>query len=190
MNRIVLGAVAALLFVSAGLFWWQGRAELERGAPPPDISGTGAPGEGPVELPSADPHGRGPGLPGGGKRVVSKAEVRFHRYDRNRDGQITRTEMLGTRVKSFQKLDVNHDNLLTFEEWAVKTANRFRDIDRNGDGMISRTELDGWYGAKDATKDAAKAGKTLLTRCSCQGEATAARRGKPAGSDDDGEPAD
>jgi hypothetical protein len=32
MNRIAVGAVSALLLASAGFFWWQGRAELERGA--------------------------------------------------------------------------------------------------------------------------------------------------------------
>ena len=26
MNRTVLGALGALLFVAAGMFWWQGRA--------------------------------------------------------------------------------------------------------------------------------------------------------------------
>ena len=35
MNRVVLGAVSALLLAAAGLFWWQGRAEVEQGAPPP-----------------------------------------------------------------------------------------------------------------------------------------------------------
>jgi hypothetical protein len=39
MNRIALGAVSALLLAGAGFFWWQGRAEVERGAPPPDLSG-------------------------------------------------------------------------------------------------------------------------------------------------------
>jgi hypothetical protein len=49
--------------------------------------------------------------------------------------------MLSTRVKAFQKLDTNHDNLLTFEEWAVKTSERFKAVDRDGDGIISRDEL-------------------------------------------------
>ena len=39
MNRIVVGAFTALLFVAAGLFWWQGRAEMQSAAPPPIISG-------------------------------------------------------------------------------------------------------------------------------------------------------
>ena len=35
MNRIVLGGLIALALTGLGLFWWQGRAEVERGAPPP-----------------------------------------------------------------------------------------------------------------------------------------------------------
>lgn len=189
MNRVALGAVGALLLVSAGLFWWQGRAELERGAPPPDISGTGAPSDVAIALPSADPHGRGPGLPGAAKRLQSKEEKRFTRFDKNRDGQIGRAEMLSTRVKAFQKIDLNHDNLLTFEEWAVKTSNRFKEIDRNGDGIVSRQELDAYYTAKDADK----ASKSREPSCSCTGDKPAPHASKGKGHDgsaDDGEPAD
>lgn len=186
MNRIAVGAFAALLLVSAGLFWWQGRAAIERGAPPPDLSGPGATGEPPIELPSAGAHGRGAALPGAKKAVLSKEERRFNRYDRNRDGSVSRTEMLSTRVKAFQKLDVNHDNLLSFEEWAVRTSDRFRQIDRNGDGVASRTELDAYYAARDG----AKAARAKQPKCSC-GEGAAVRPGrKGIPLDDEGEPAD
>lgn len=183
MNRVVLGAVAALLLAAAGFFWWQGRAALEKGAPPPDLAQTGAQ---PLDLPSADPHGRGPALPTAVKKTMSKEEKRFNRYDRNRDGTINRNEMLSTRVKAFQKLDANHDNLLSFEEWAVKTANRFKEIDRNGDGIITRDELNAYYAAQDARKaerDARKAAE-----CACAGPGTKPAkppRGKPGADDED-----
>ena len=35
MNRILLGGLVALALVGLGAFWWQGRAQIERGAPPP-----------------------------------------------------------------------------------------------------------------------------------------------------------
>jgi len=187
MKRVAMGAVGTLLLASAGVFWWQGRAEVERGAPPPDIAGSGVPGE-EVVLPSAAPHRRGAGLPGSAKAVQSREQKRFARLDRNRNGQIERNEMLATRVKAFQKLDTNRDNLLSFEEWAVKTANRFKQIDRNGDGIVTRVELDAWYAAKDA-KAAARKGSA---RCSCGSDRPAAKgkaSGRPA-SDDDGDPAD
>ncbi|MDE1914516.1 MAG: EF-hand domain-containing protein [Sphingomonadales bacterium] len=165
MNRIALGAVSALLLASAGFFWWQGRAEVERGAPPPDLS---ASGDGVLELPQADPTGSGPSLPGDKTKHAPRQtteERRFNRFDRNRDGRITRTEMLSTRVKAFQKLDTNHDNLLTFEEWAVRTSNRFKAVDRDGDGIVSREELAAFYVAQEAAK--AQRAKAKAALCSC-----------------------
>ena len=185
MNRIILGAVGALLLAAVGLFWWQGRAQLEKGAPPPDISASRA-ASGPVELPTAGAHGRGPGLPGAGKATQTTEQKRFNRFDKNHDGRITRNEMLSTRVAAFKKLDVNHDNLLTFEEWAVKTANRFKEVDRNGDGIITRDELDAYYAAQDAKK--AERAKERAGRCACapDGPAGKARAtGKPPADDDE-----
>ncbi len=137
MNRMVLGAVAALLMAGAGLFWWQGRAATESGAPPPDLAEeVAAPGA----LPSADINGqRGPAPPEASE--LSREQRRFARIDRDFDGRITRNEMLSIRTRDFRKLDVDGNNLLTFEEWAVRTANRFKAADRNGDVILSRDEF-------------------------------------------------
>lgn len=138
MNRMVLGGVAALLFVAAGLFWWQGRAETESGAPPPDV----APVEGtaPGPLPSADACGmRGPAPPEASE--MTREQRRFNRLDRDGDARITRIEMMSTRTNDFRKLDTDGNNLLTFEEWAVATGNRFRAADANGDNWLTREEF-------------------------------------------------
>jgi hypothetical protein len=130
LNRIVLGALAALLFVSAGLFWLQGRAEVERGAPPPLPA---APAKGaPDVLPTADTAGlRGPAPPQA--IALSNEQRRFSRYDRDSDGRVTRHELLSTRTAAFRKLDKDGNNLLTFEEWAATTVDKFAqaDADRN-----------------------------------------------------------
>ncbi|MDD3799167.1 MAG: hypothetical protein PHE36_08325 [Novosphingobium sp.] len=138
MNRIVLGAIAALGLAGIGMFWWQGRAEIEKSAPPPPVLA----GEAPVDdaLPVADVSGmQGPAPPEASE--LTREQQRFFRYDRNRDWRITRNEMLATRADAFRKLDVDGNNLLTFEEWAVATSNRFRAADANGDGELSPGEF-------------------------------------------------
>lgn len=181
MNRIVLGAAGALLLVGAGLFWWQGRAETERGAALPAAI-SAAPGDG--ALPEAD----GAGLRGAAPPAldeVTREQRRFDRLDRNRDAKITRVEMLGPRVAAFRKLDTDHNNLLSFEEWAVKTSDRFRGADRNGDQALSREEF-------ATTKP--KPAKQPACRCTPIRQTTAHRARltlPPAESDpDDGEPAE
>ena len=137
MNRIVLGAVVALALVGLGAFWWQGRAEIERGAPPPQ----------PVEAPAAEAEippsdagdAVGPAPPEATE--LTKEQRRFFRYDRNRDWRITRTEMLSTRSDGFRKLDKDGNNLLTFEEWAVATSDRFAGADANRNGLLTRAEF-------------------------------------------------
>ena len=135
MNRVVLGALAALVLVGIGLFWLQGRAQVEKGAPPPT-----APTARPTGLPSASLAGlSGPALPKASE--LTREQQRFFRYDRNRDLEITRNEMLSTRVDDFRKLDADGNNLLTFEEWAVATSDRFAGADVNRDGILSQAEF-------------------------------------------------
>ncbi len=138
MNRIVLGAVAALLFVAAGLFWLQGRAEVERGAPPPMpiASRSGSP----EPLPSANVAGlRGPTPPEAIEQT--NEQRRFRRYDRDGDGRITRHELLSTRTAAFRKLDKDGNNLLTFEEWASATVDKFAQADADRDLVLTPQEF-------------------------------------------------
>ena len=72
---------------------------------------------------------------------LTREERRFFRYDRNRDRRITRTEMLSTRTDAFRKLDVDGNNLLTFEEWAVTTSRRFEGADADGNGELTPAEF-------------------------------------------------
>lgn len=138
MNKVVLGALSALLLTAAGLFWWQGRAETETGDAPPEPALEEKAGQGP--LPSADVRGlRGPVPPEATE--ITREQRRFARIDRDFDGRISRNEMMSTRTADFRKLDVDGNNLLTFEEWAVATANRFKAADANGDLWLSREEF-------------------------------------------------
>jgi len=137
MNRMILGALGALLLVGIGLFWWQGRAEVERGAPPPAVPAASAAA---TDLPSADVAGlRGPAPPEATE--LTREQQRFGRYDRDRSGAVSRNEMLSTRTEAFRKLDKDRNNLLTFEEWAVATVDRFESADANRDAELSPAEF-------------------------------------------------
>jgi hypothetical protein len=138
MNRIVLGALAALVLVGVGVFWWQGQAKVEAQAPPSPGDLAGAPPD--TSLPEADVEGlTGPEPPEASD--FTREQRRFFRYDRNHDGKISRNEMLSTRTAGFRRLDTDHNNLLTFDEWAITTEDRFDQADANHDGMLTPREF-------------------------------------------------
>ena len=135
MNRLLLGAFCALLLAGLGLFWMQGRAEVEAGAPPP-----APPVATPTGLPQADVAGlTGPAPPEASQ--LTREQQRFFRYDRNRDLTITRDEMLSTRTDGFRALDADDNNLLTFEEWALTTVERFAEMDKDGNDELTAPEF-------------------------------------------------
>jgi len=135
MNRFLLGGLVVFLMMGIGLFWLQGRAEVQAGAPPPDPVATEPP-----PLPSADAGDAvGPELPEA--TDLSREERRFFRYDRDRDRRISRSEMLATRAEGFRKLDKDGNNLLTFEEWAVATVDKFGQADGDRDGYLTQQEF-------------------------------------------------
>jgi len=139
MNRVLLGGLAAILMLGVGLFWWQGRAQVEEAAPPPTVEpmASEAAEDG---LPNVDPGDlTGPEPPEATE--LSREERRFFRYDRDRNRRISRNEMLSTRSDAFHKLDKDGNNLLTFEEWAVTTVDRFEGADANGDDELTQQEF-------------------------------------------------
>ena len=140
MKAFVSGSLVTLALAGVGLFWWQGRAEVEQAAPPPIPSGLAQVVPAADELPITDPGDmEGPAPPEASE--LTKEQRRFFRYDRNRDWRITRSEMLSTRSDAFRKLDKDGNNLLTFEEWAVATVDKFEGADANGDRELSPGEF-------------------------------------------------
>jgi hypothetical protein len=129
--------LGGLALAGIGVIWWQGRAAIEEGAPPPAPA---TPRPDPMKLPLADPGTlKGPLPPELTER--SREQQRFDHLDRNRDNLITRNEMLATRTDGFRKLDKDGNNLLTFEEWAVVTVDRFEGADKDNDGRLTRPEF-------------------------------------------------
>ena len=140
MNRIVIGALGALLLAAAGIFWWQGRAASDRAPQVPHLALTPKPGATDEPLPDSDASDAvGPDLPG--VPEATKEQKRFDRLDRNHDNKISMSEMLTPRARAFRKLDVDGNNLLTFDEWAVKSINKFKAADKNGKGYLTREDF-------------------------------------------------
>ncbi len=104
-----------------------------RAQPPPPPQGDDLPGTG-----DANAVGKAP-PPQATART--REEKRFDRYDHNRDNIVTRNEMMAARANEFRKLDKDGNNLLSFEEWAVKTSDRFAGADANKDTRLTRVEF-------------------------------------------------
>lgn len=127
MSRYLLGMGMALLVV-AGLFWWKGLARADRPLPPPP--------DAPSLLLTSRPLPEPPAAP-----ERSREEKRFDRYDKDRDGTVTREEYLAARRKAYAKLDRDGDGRLDFDEWVVKTSDRFAKADSDRSATLSREEF-------------------------------------------------
>jgi len=127
MWRYLAGGVSALLFVTAGFIFFRSGAKPEQPlfAPAPQTASS------PAALPSA--------APSASERT--REQKRFDRYDKDRDGLITRDEYLASRHKAFAKLDTNHDGQLSFEEWAITTTTKFATADADHSGTLTPAEF-------------------------------------------------
>ena len=140
VSKYIIGAIGAIAALSTGLFIWQTNANAPLVIPneaPPEIEVS-------ETLPEADSNAPqfGPEPPSAPKAAkASKEERRFNRYDLDRNEEISRIEMMASRTKAFKKLDVDGNNLLTFEEWAVRTGDKFSKADKDKNLKLSRSEF-------------------------------------------------
>ena len=128
MWRYLAGGVSALLLVTAGFLFFRSGARPDAPllAPaPPHATPTPAP------LPAAAP----------AATEKTREQKRFDRYDKDRDGRITRDEYLASRRKAFAKLDTNHDGRLDFDEWAIRTTTKFAKADADHSGAMTPAEF-------------------------------------------------
>lgn len=137
MARLFATLIAGLSLVAAGLFWWHGRsvgdgaAVTARPAPRALLASS---------LPIADDNAMGEAPPPEAT-PRTREQRRFDRYDSDRDNMLTRNELLAPRVKDFKKLDTDGNNLLSFDEWAVRTEQKFDGADADHDGKLTRAEF-------------------------------------------------
>ncbi|WP_395619016.1 hypothetical protein [Sphingorhabdus sp.] len=139
MQRMLIGGFAALFMAGGGLLIWQSMANQPSfiPAPPPPAAISDRL---PLARSDAPAFGLAPPTPPEAPKA-SREEMRFNRYDRNKDEFVSRLEMMGSRTKAFKALDSDGNNLLTFEEWAVATGQRFASADGNKDQLLKRKEF-------------------------------------------------
>ena len=132
MWRYLAGAGAALALTGAGVMLFSGHASrpaaLLAAAPAAaDEAVAGDDGALPDEVPAAT--------------ARTREERRFGRYDKDRDGKITRDEFLMARRKAFAKLDKDGNGQLSFDEWAAKATAKFAAADHDRSGAMTAAEF-------------------------------------------------
>ncbi len=133
MWRYVLGGAAALLMTAAGILWFNARARTTAApslATAPAATGTAATA-GDDALPASVPEATD----------QTREQKRFVRYDKDRDGIVSREEYLASRRKAFAKLDTNHDGQLSFDEWSANVIAKFVAADHDRSGGMTPAEF-------------------------------------------------
>lgn len=130
MWRWVAGAGAVILAGVAIMLFAGGRSRSDA-APLPAVPQAVAGDPAGATLPDS--------VPEASERT--REEKRFDRYDKDRDGRVTREEYLAQRRKAYAKLDTNHDGNLSFEEYAVKATTKFATADADKSGAMSAAEF-------------------------------------------------
>ncbi|OYY72343.1 MAG: hypothetical protein B7Y47_03625 [Sphingomonas sp. 28-63-12] len=127
MWRYLAAAIGAALLVAAGYSVMTGRAVSRSPLP----SAPGAARAQIADLPNEAPEAS----------AQTREQRRFGRYDKDKNGAITRAEYLAARQKAYARLDINQDGHLSFDEWAVKATTKFADADANKDGAMTPAEF-------------------------------------------------
>lgn len=131
MWRYLVGAGGALALAGAGVMVFSGHATpraLLSGAP---AAAAGVADEGGAALPDDVP----------AATAKTREEKRFGRYDKDKDGAVTRDEYLAARRKAFAKLDRDGNGQLSFDEWATKAEAKFATADRDKSGAMNAAEF-------------------------------------------------
>jgi hypothetical protein len=136
MWRYLVGGAATLVLIAAGFFLVKSMAEPQSAIPAAPATG---------EVTSEDPLAAPMRFAGKATpptaTELSKEEKRFNRYDKDKNGGVSKTEYLTARQKAYAKLDTNGDGVLSFDEYAIKTVTKFAKADGDKTGVLNRTEF-------------------------------------------------
>ena len=128
MWRYLAGAAAGFLLVVAGMMLQATRPTVK--SPLVAMPAIATP---------ADAQDASPAVPEA--LPATREQKRFNRYDKDRNGSITRDEYLAARHKAFAKLDADGNGTLSFDEWAVKAETKFATADADKSGAMNPAEF-------------------------------------------------
>lgn len=129
MWRYLAGGAAGLLLVVAGM-----TLQAMRSPPAPVLAAMPA-----AAAATADGQTSDPAVPEA--LPATREQKRFDRYDKDRNGSITRDEYLMARHKAFAKLDADGNGTLSFDEWAAKAEAKFTLADKDKSGAMNAAEF-------------------------------------------------
>jgi hypothetical protein len=164
--RFFAGVAVCFLLMTGAFLLWQSRAEH---------AASGLPGA---------PSGRSTGFSLFGSNDSLRApeasektreEKRFSRYDKNKDSKVELDEYLAARRKNFDKLDLDHNGALSFQEYAAKAIEKF-----NAAGGKK-----GWLSEAEFATTAPPRAKKRKASCSCRSPAPQAEPDTEASPADD-----
>jgi hypothetical protein len=128
MRRWLAGGAAVILMGGALVAFTS--VDGDSGLPrPPADGGFRVAGESLPEPPAAE------------RPPQDREAKRLARYDKDKDGAVSRTEYLKSREKAFAKLDLNRDGRLDFDEYAAKTIDKFDAADGDDSGRLTAAEF-------------------------------------------------
>ncbi|MGI4877412.1 MAG: EF-hand domain-containing protein [Janthinobacterium lividum] len=131
MKLWIGGGGAVALLIVAAVLWTRGGPHgvpLPISAPAAAETVTAA-AEAPLVVPVSD------------VTAADREARRFKRYDKDKDGNVTRDEYLASRRKAFARLDVDGDGKLSFDEYSVKAIAKFNAADTNHDARLIPAEF-------------------------------------------------
>ena len=112
MLRFLAGAAACFLLLTGAFLVWQSHAERASGLPAAPAA-------------RASLFGSQESLQAPEASAKTREEKRFARYDKNKDAKVEADEYLAARRRNFDKLDLDHNGALAFQEYAAKGIEKF-----------------------------------------------------------------
>ena len=131
MQRWLAAGVAIILLVAGGYIWTRGSAPRGSALAAAPVAGAALPAipDDPLVAPVSD------------VTPADREARRFNRYDKDRDGAVTRDEYLATRKKAYARLDLDGNGSLSFDEYAARATKKFNTADLNGNKQLASTEF-------------------------------------------------